>query len=63
MVCVIAMSPFLIMTILGAPMVQVERWFQMPEVPEDGGELFDDTFQTSPGPLPLLGMAGIMWRP
>lgn len=53
----------MLMTIIGAPQVVVERWFQMPEVQEDGESLFDDTFQTSAGPLPLLSMAGIMWRP
>ena len=64
-VCVIAMSPFVLMTVIGAPQVVVERWFQMPEENEDGNGdgLFDDAFQTSPGPLPLLGVAGIMWRP
>jgi amino acid transporter len=62
-VCIIAMSPFVLMTIIGAPQVVPSRWFQMPEQPDDGSELFDDAFQTSPGPLPLLSMAGIMWRP
>lgn len=62
-VCVIAMSPFLLMTIIGAPQVVPSRWFQLPEQPEDGSELFDDSFQTSPGPLPLLSAGGIMWRP
>ncbi|KAK1735799.1 amino acid/polyamine permease family protein [Skeletonema marinoi] len=63
LVCVIAMSPFVLMTIIGAPHVVPSRWLQMPEVPEDGTDLFDDDFQTSPGPLPLLGFAGILWRP
>ena len=63
-ICVIAMSPFLIMTILGAPKVVPSRWFQMPEVEADGSsELFDDSFQTDPGPLPLLTLGGIIWRP
>ncbi|KAL7522909.1 hypothetical protein ACHAWX_007652 [Stephanocyclus meneghinianus] len=62
-VCVIAMSPFVLMTIIGAPQVVPSRWFQMPEQPQDGSELFDDSFQTSAGPLPLLSMAGIIWRP
>lgn len=63
-VCVIAMSPFVLMTVIGAPQVVVERWFQLPEENENGNSaLFDDAFQTSPGPLPLLGVAGIMWRP
>jgi len=63
LVCVIAMSPFILMTIIGAPRVVPSRWLQMPEPPENGTELFDDDFQTSPGPLPLLGLAGILWRP
>ena len=63
-ICVIAMSPFLIMTIIGAPQVVPSRWFQMPEVEADGSsELFDDSFQTDPGPLPLLTLGGIIWRP
>ena len=61
-VCVIAMSPFILMVFIGAPQVDPTRWFQMPEVPEDGTELFDDDFQTSAGPLPLLGLGGILWR-
>ena len=63
-VCAIAMSPFLLMCIIGAPSVVPSRWLQMPEPKtDDGTELFDDDFQTSPGPLPLLGLAGILWRP
>ncbi|KAL3789441.1 hypothetical protein HJC23_001989 [Cyclotella cryptica] len=62
-VCVIAMSPFVLMTIIGAPQVVPSRWFQLPEQPEDGSDLFDDSFQTSPGPLPLLSLGGILWRP
>ena len=62
-ICVIAMSPFLIMTILGAPRVVPSRWFQMPEVAAESYELFDDDFQSSPGPLPLLGLGGVLWRP
>lgn len=63
-ICIIAMSPFLIMIILGAPKVVPSRWFQMPETSDDASyELFDDVFQTSPGPLPLLTLGGILWRP
>jgi amino acid transporter len=64
MICVIAMSPFLIMTILGAPKVVPSRWFQMPEAATDGSyNNFDDDFETSSGPLPLLTLGGILWRP
>lgn len=62
-ICLIAMSPFLVLTIVGAPKIDPSRWFQMPEAPEDGSELFDDDFQTSAGPLPLLTVGGILWRP
>ncbi len=63
-ICVIAMSPFLIMTIIGAPKVVPSRWLQLPETFEEGSyELFDDDFQTGPGPLPLLSLGGILWRP
>jgi len=64
-VCIIAMSPFVILGIVAAPKVDPSRWFQLPEAPtEDGGVgLFDDDFQTSPGPLPLMALGGILWRP
>ncbi|KAL7545427.1 hypothetical protein ACHAWF_008779 [Thalassiosira exigua] len=62
-ICVIAMYPFVILTILGTPKVVPSRWFQMPEPIEDGKEIFDDDFQTSPGLLPLVSVFGILWRP
>ena len=62
------MSPFIILTIVGLPRVVPSRWLQMPEGPtteEDGSgdPLFDDDFQTSSGPLPLLTLGGVLWRP
>ena len=59
------MSPFVLLTIIGAPKVDPSRWFQMPEntAGEHSEALFDDDFQTSAGPLPLLSLAGILWRP
>lgn len=63
-VCVIAMSPFVILAIMAAPQIVPSRWLQMPEGPgEDDAELFDDDFQTAAGPLPLLTLGGILWRP
>ena len=63
-ICVIALSPFVIMTIIGTPKIVPSRWFQLPESVEDGSsELFDDSFQTNPGPLPILTLGGIIWRP
>ena len=66
-ICVIAMSPFVIMTIVGAPQVVPSRWFQLPETETELTDLqsstFDDDYETSPGPLPLLTLGGILWRP
>ena len=62
-ICVIAISPFLIMTNLSAPRIVRSRWFQMPEAAEESFDLFDDDFQNSPGPLLLFGLGGILWRP
>jgi len=60
-VCIIAMSPFILMTIIGVPKIVPSRWLQLPEETED--EMFDDDFQTSPGPLPLAKFAGVLLRP
>lgn len=63
-ICVIAMSPFVIMTIIGVPKVVPSRWLRLPETVEEGSyDLFDDDFQTGPGPLPLFSLGGILWRP
>ncbi|KAL7544779.1 hypothetical protein ACHAWF_008140, partial [Thalassiosira exigua] len=62
-VCAIAMSPFIVLTIIAAPKVDPSRWLRLPEPPADGSDLFDDDFQTSSGPLPLLTLGGILWRP
>ncbi|KAL7516449.1 hypothetical protein ACHAWX_001480 [Stephanocyclus meneghinianus] len=62
-VCFIAMSPFVFMTIIGAPRIVPSRWFQLPEQSDNVDELFDDSFQISAGPLPLLSLAGIQIRP
>jgi amino acid transporter len=35
----------------------------LPESVEKSYDLFDDDFQTIPGPLPLLTVGGILWRP
>ena len=52
------------MTIVGVPKVVPSRWLQLPETVEEGSyDLFDDDFQTGPGPLPLFSLGGILWRP
>lgn len=58
-VCVISMSPFIIMCIFAIPQLDVNRWFIMPDpnlsdlnLDQDGGGLL---------PIPLF--AGVLWRP
>lgn len=61
-ICVIAMSPFIIMFLIGIWKVKPERWYQMPEEVGNIEELFDDDFQTAPGLLPLM-IGGVFIRP
>ena len=63
LVCILAISPFLVFIVMGAPKVDPSRWLKMPEVPQNGTELFDDDLMMSAGPLPLLGLGGVVWRP
>ena len=60
-VAILAMSPFVIMCIIGIPQIDPSRWLQRPEdeLPE---ELFDDDAELLPGPLPLMGLGGVFWR-
>jgi len=60
-VAVLAMSPFLIMCILGIPQIDPSKWLQRPE-DEPPEELFDDDAELEPGPLPLVGIGGVFWR-
>ena len=54
------MSPFIIITFLGARSIDPSKWFQLPEA--NGSELFDDDFETIPGFLPTVSF-GIYLRP
>jgi len=61
-VAVLAMSPFVLLVILGAGKVEPSRWFILPESPDliddnDDDELRKATF------LPALTLGGIIWRP
>lgn len=65
-ITICAMSPFVILIIIGIPKIVPSRWLQMPESNTDTDSLFDDTFETSLGPLSATGfvtMGGILWRP
>lgn len=61
-VCFIAMSPFVIMTLLGMSKVDTSKWFVKPEGGLNPSEIIDDDFETSSGPLPLL-FYGVLVRP
>ncbi|KAL7466270.1 hypothetical protein ACHAXS_006563 [Conticribra weissflogii] len=50
-VCIIAMSPFVILTLVGAPKVVPSRWFQMPEDHPGGGDADEPP------------LSNILWRP
>lgn len=61
-VAILAMSPFVIMCILGIPQVDPTKWLQTPDTNETAAELFDDDAELLPGPLPLMGLEGVFWR-
>ena len=72
LVCIIAMSPFVIMVLVGASQVDPHRWLQTPNsntnsttttINDINNNMMDDDFETSPGPLPMLTLGGILWRP
>eukprot|EP00934_Nitzschia_sp_Nitz4_P008294 Nitzschia sp. Nitz4//scaffold179_size51476//30561//32348//NITZ4_006928-RA/size51476-processed-gene-0.43-mRNA-1//1//CDS//3329539222//8284//frame0 len=67
-ICLLAMSPFIIMIIVGAPQVQMERWFYLP----DGGASANTNIEeieaatdddVSGGFFPDANMMGVLWRP
>lgn len=75
-VCIIAMSPFIIMILLGLPQVEPHRWLELPEYwnttlsydsSSNGNDnvdfIMDDDSAMASGPLPLVGLWGILWRP
>ncbi len=62
LVCIISMSPFIIMTVIGIHQVDVSRWFTLPVEDAEDENLFDDAFETAPGPFPLVTF-GIFIRP
>jgi amino acid transporter len=62
-VCIIALSPFVIMLFLGIGDVDPKNWLQTPVNVTDVSGLFDDDFETAPGFLPLVSFGGIIMRP
>lgn len=65
-ICILSMSPFVIMCLVGIPQVDPQKWFQMPNTTISttyGGGQEDDDDTINSGPLPLLFFAGVFWRP
>ena len=62
-ICIISMSPFIILCILGLPKVEPERWFEMPDKNAYMYNNAMDENGTSTGPLPFLVFAGVFLRP
>ena len=62
-ICWIAMSPFIILTIVGAFKVHPERWFQGPT--DSMEEILDATDDDgiAGGFFPNLAFGGVLWRP
>ncbi len=59
-ICVIAMSPFIAMTVIGVGQIDTSRWLQVPERDEDAGDF--DNSSLAPGLLPLF-YHGVLIRP
>jgi len=59
-VCILSMSPFFILFILGLPKVDTARWSAMPQ---SQSIAMDDDGVLNPGWLILPNFAGVIWRP
>mmetsp|Transcript_16450 Transcript_16450/g.20877 ORF Transcript_16450/g.20877 Transcript_16450/m.20877 type:complete len:361 (+) Transcript_16450:689-1771(+) len=58
-ICIISMSPFIIMVLIGIPKVDPSRWFELPEEGASSGKAgWEDS-----GWLPLANVWGVLWRP
>ena len=61
-ICLIAMSPFLIMMIVGAPKVNTDRWFDFPAGDVKAAEAATDD-DVNGGFFPDANAFGVLWRP
>ena len=62
-ICGIAMSPFVLLTLIGVFQIHPERWFQLPD-PIDRDTYQDDpTTSTAGGFFPNFVAANVLWRP
>lgn len=63
-VCVISMSPFVLLCIFGLPHIQPSRWMVLPVSPStDGVVLVDDDALSGDAFFPEITLLGILWRP
>jgi amino acid transporter len=58
-VCIISMSPFVLLCVMGLPSVDVNRWWTLPEDPNPLAAAIDNVDSI----LPPLTYAGVLWRP
>jgi len=58
-ICIVSMSPFIIMVLIGIPKVNPHRWF---ELPDDDVSANTVRWEDS-GWLPLVNVWGVLWRP
>jgi amino acid transporter len=61
-VCVISMSPFVLLCIFGLPHIQPSRWMVLP-IANDAAVLIDDDALTGDTFFPEITFLGILWRP
>jgi amino acid transporter len=64
-ICMVAMSPFIILTLVGSFKVDPSRWFQMPDQNRTAVESMFDDDHIEHGLIPFPGatMGGVLWRP
>lgn len=62
-ICFIAMSPFMILTLVGAFSVDPSRWFQRPSLEEVAMVVAVTDDDIDGGFFPYAVAAGVMWRP
>jgi amino acid transporter len=61
-ICLLAMSPFIILILVGSRKVDPSRWFELPGDDLDASEEATDD-DVSGGFLPNAAWAGVLWRP
>ena len=61
-VCIVSMSPFLLLFLIGLPRVDMNKWLILPQQDLSLND-DDDTLKGTSWFFPMLTMGGIMWRP